>query len=69
MRALARMRATEVFPTPRAPVKQIGMGDTVQPNRILQRPGHMGLADDLIEGLRAPFACYDQVGHKWLRRL
>jgi hypothetical protein len=43
--------------------KQIGMRHTVQLNGILERPRDVPLLDDIIKGLRAPFAGRHLIRH------
>src|SRR5208283_1974993 len=58
LRTLARMR-NRCFPHPARSGKKIGVSDTVQANRVLERPCRMRLADNLFKGARPPFSGND----------
>jgi len=62
LRALARIRAVEVFPMPRGPTKRYA-GEPVGGDRVLERAGDVVLADDLIECLGTILSRENPVAH------
>ena len=53
LRALARIRAADVLPTPAGSGEQVGVADAVGRNGVGQGLGHVFLADQVVERLRA----------------
>jgi len=53
---LARIRATEVFPTPRGPENKKSVADPSLGDGVHQRPDHRLLARDFLKRLRAKFS-------------
>jgi len=64
--ALARMRAAVVFPTPRAPEKNVRVRHAIHLDRIRQRFRYMFLPDKVREGLRPPFSRNHLISHTCL---
>ena len=45
--------------------KEIGLGESIPPDRVLESSGDVLLADDLLKFLRSVFSCKDAVAHRW----
>ena len=54
--ALAKIRAVAGLARAARAHEQVGVGDAVARDRVLQRAHHVVLPDDFVERLRAPFA-------------
>ena len=63
LRALARMRAVVVLPTPRAPESRNAWPMRPEASAFLQGARDGALPHDLVEGPGTPFAGEDVVGH------
>jgi hypothetical protein len=61
--ALARILATDVFPTPLGPAEKIGVSEPVRFKGIDQGPGDMFLADDVFEKLGTPLSGQHFISH------
>jgi len=46
------------------PDKEVGLGESISGDRVLESPGDVFLPDDLLEFLRSVFPCKDAVAHR-----
>ena len=63
LRALARMRAALVLPTPRTPGEQVAVGDAAALDGVGEDAGDVLLPHHVRETLRPPFAGQNEIRH------
>lgn len=66
MNDLARILASVVFPTPRVPVKQIGVVQTLLAQGVSQGSNNVLLPDQALERFRSPLPCQYLISHRWI---